>query len=180
MYNDGRISLRRLIDCDNDYILLEKWCSQEEIYLHFEQRKLNLSEIKNKYYPRTLDDADIPVYVISYDDIPIGIIQYQLINDEDKLLYGVDCDKCYEIDLFIGKLDYQNMGIGRNCIRMVSNYLFEDKFAELLVLCPLKSNVKAINCYLKSDFVIKKDVVIKNTIGELKTYTLMTREKIDF
>ena len=42
------ISLRRLINIDDDYNLLEKWYQQKEIYLYFEQRKLNFNEIKNK------------------------------------------------------------------------------------------------------------------------------------
>lgn len=33
--------------------MLEKRYQEEEIYSHFEQRKLNYNEIKNKYLPRT-------------------------------------------------------------------------------------------------------------------------------
>ena len=51
---DGKLELRQLIDSDEDYKKLEKWYQEEEIYSHFEQRKLNYKEIKEKYYPRTL------------------------------------------------------------------------------------------------------------------------------
>ena len=33
---------------EEDYKMLEKWYQEEEIYSHFEQRKLNYDEIKNK------------------------------------------------------------------------------------------------------------------------------------
>lgn len=33
--------------------------------------------------------------MIEYDKVPIGIIQYQLINSEKKL-YNINYNKCYE------------------------------------------------------------------------------------
>ena len=66
---NGILSLRQLHDSDDDYELLEKWYQEEEIYSHFEQRKLSYKEIKNKYYLRTLKDAKIPVYMIEYNNI---------------------------------------------------------------------------------------------------------------
>ena len=84
---NGKINLRKLNDNEKDYKLLEKWYQEEEIYLHFEQKKLTYEEVKKKYLPRTAEDAKIPVFMIEYDNIPVGIIQYQLINDENKKLY---------------------------------------------------------------------------------------------
>ena len=77
---DGKLELRQLIDSDEDYKKLEKWYQEEEIYSHFEQRKLNYKEIKEKYYPRTLKEAKIPVYMIEYDKVPIGIISFGLLH----------------------------------------------------------------------------------------------------
>ena len=37
---NGKINLRKLNDNEKDYKLLEKWYQEEEIYLHFEQKKL--------------------------------------------------------------------------------------------------------------------------------------------
>ena len=45
---DGNLRLRLLNDSEEDYKMLEKWYQEEELYSHFEQRKLNYDEIKNK------------------------------------------------------------------------------------------------------------------------------------
>ena len=45
---DGNFRLRLFNDREEDYKMLEKWYQEEEIYSHFEQRKLNYDEIKNK------------------------------------------------------------------------------------------------------------------------------------
>ena len=46
----GDIRVSILEDKEENYKLLEKWCSKEEIYKHFEQRILNYDEIVNKYF----------------------------------------------------------------------------------------------------------------------------------
>ncbi len=173
----GKVSLRKLQDNNNDYELLQKWYQQEEIYLHFEQRKLNINEIKNKYYPRTLDNADVPVYMIEYDNNPIGIIQYKLIDEENKQLYKLDTDNSFEIDIFIGELTYHNRGVGTISINLISSYLFKDRGANLLVMCPLKNNTNAIKCYQKCGFAIKDKFITEDTIGKLQEYVLMVKEK---
>lgn len=175
--NDGKLELRKLIDSNDDYKKLEKWYQEEEIYSHFEQRKLNYKEIKEKYYPRTLKEAKIPVYVIEYDKIPIGIIQYQLINSENKKLYNINYNKCFEIDIFIGELNMQGQGIGEKAINLLSDYLFKEKKAESLVMCPLKDNIPAIKCYEKCGFKINNLFKTEDTIGDLQEYFLMIKEQ---
>lgn len=174
---DGKLELRQLIDCDDDYKKLEKWYQEEEIYSHFEQRKLKYKEIKEKYYPRTLKEAKIPVYMIEYDKAPIGIIQYQLINSENKKLYNIYYNKCYEIDIFIGELTMQGHGIGKKTINLLSKYLFKEKNAESLVMCPLKDNITAIKCYEKCGFKINNSFKTEDTIGDLQEYLLMIKEQ---
>ena len=98
------VSIRLLKDIEEDYKLLEKWYQEEEIYSSFEQRKLNNKEIKEKYYPRTLKTAKIPVYMIEYKNKPVGIIQYKLVEKENKKLYKLTGNNIYEIDIFIGEL----------------------------------------------------------------------------
>lgn len=119
---DKDLKLRLLNNSYEDYKMLEKWYQKEEIYSHFEQRKLNYNEIKDKYFPRTLENTKIPVYMIEYEEEPIGIIQYQLINNENKKLYGINCNNCYEIDIFIGELLMHNKGIGKRAINLLTEF----------------------------------------------------------
>lgn len=174
---NGKIKLRRIENTDSDYKYLENWYQEEEIYSHFEQRKLTFEEIKSKYLPRTIVDAKVPVFMIEYDNIPIGIIQYQLINEENKKLYDLNIDGSYEIDIFIGDLNLHNKGIGKTSIDLITNYLFKEKNAKVLVMCPLKDNYNAINCYKRCGFTIKKEFETEDTIGVNQIFELMVKEK---
>lgn len=175
---DEDIVLRQLQNNDSDYKKLENWYQKKEIYSHFEQRKLNYDEIKNKYYPRTLKDANIPVFMIEYENNPIGIIQYQKINDENKKLYELEPKNAYEVDIFIGEILQHNKGIGRRSINLLSKYLFKHKKADLIVMCPLSENYSAIKCYKNCNFKTIKSFKTEDTIGELQEFLLMIRDSI--
>ncbi len=171
------VSIRRLRDSKEDYEMLTKWYHEEEIYTIFEQRILNYDEVKKKYYPRTIDDAKVPVYMIELDNKPVGIIQYTLVNDEDKELYRINGNDIYEMDIFIGELDVHRKGIGSTAINLLSDYLFKEKNANIIVMCPLKTNTRAIKCYEKCGFSIRDYFDTEDTIGEVHTYVLMTKDK---
>lgn len=175
--NNNNVSLRRLFNIEDDYRLLEKWYKEEEIYSHFEQRILNYEEIVNKYYPRTLIDAKVPVFIIEYDCKPVGIIQYQIINEENKELYNLDNNNSYEMDIFVGELNLHNKGIGNKAVRLMANYLFKEKNANLIVMCPLKENIGAIRCYEKVGFKTNGEFITKDTIGNMQEYVLMILKK---
>lgn len=115
--------------------------------------------------------------MIEYDKAPVGIIQYQLINSENKKLYNINYNKCYEIDIFIGELIMQGQGIGKKSIELLSKYLFKEKNAEILVMCPLKDNIFAIKCYEKCGFKINNLFKTEDTIGDLQEYFLMIKEQ---
>lgn len=171
----NKVSIRLLKDDIEDYKLLEKWYQQEEIYSSFEQRKLSLKEIKNKYYPRTKEDSSVPVFMIIYDNRPIGIIQYKLVSKNDLELYKLDGNNIYEIDIFIGDLKEHNKGIGSTAINILSNMLFKDKSAKYLVMCPLVSNKAAIRCYEKCGFEIIRKFQEKDGINNIQEYYLMKK-----
>ena len=77
---------------------------------------------------------------------------------------------------FIGELKEHNKGIGSKAINILSNLLKKEKNAEILVMCPLENNIKAINCYKKCGFYIKDYFNTKDTIGISQTYALMVKE----
>ena len=172
----GKINIRKLKDIDSDYKYLTEWYKEEPIYTVFEQRILSYEEIKKKYYPRTLRNAKVPVYMIEYDKEPVGIIQYTLIGNEDKELYKLKEDKIYEMDIFIGNLNLHHKGIGTRAINILVNKLFKEKNADLVVMCPLKTNEKAINCYKKCGFTIKGGFDTQDTIGDMQSYVLMVKD----
>lgn len=164
---NSMVDLIKLIDEDENYQLLYKWCSKEYIYLNFEQRKLSFPEIKEKYYKRTLGNSSINTFLIRYNKVKIGLIQYQCFNNE----YGIS--KGIEIDIFIGEENYLHKGIGRKAINLLIDKLKNEN--HVFVMLPLKTNIKAINCYLKVGFKIEKELIMNDTVGNKQTYLLMNK-----
>lgn len=115
--------------------------------------------------------------MIEYENKPVGIIQYQLINKENNKLYNLNIDKGYGIDIFIGELELHNKGIGKMAINLLSKYLYNKKNANILVMCPLKDNYNAIKCYNNCGFIVKNTFKTKDTIGDINEYVLMIKEK---
>lgn len=167
-----RIVLRMLRDDEADYRLLEFWCSQESVYRYFEQRILTGGEIREKYRPRTKENARVPVWMIEYEGRPVGIIQYQKISAEDSWC-GIDEDGGYEIDLFIGEEEKRGRGIGRESVLLIARRLFEEKNARLLVMCPMKENERAIRCYRKCGFAEAGVFSAPDTVGVMQEYVRM-------
>ena len=79
-------------------------------------------------------------------------------------------------NIFIGDVKYHNKGIGYKSILIMNKYLFEEKNANLLIMCPLIDNFSAIKCYEKCGFVNKRKFVTEDTIGTLQEYILMVKE----
>ena len=171
----NKVSIRLLKDDIEDYKLLEKWYQQEEIYSSFEQRVLSLEEIKNKYSPRTKEASLVPVFMIMYDNKPVGIIQYKCLTKKDLDIYKLVGNNIYEIDIFIGELKEHNKGIGSAAVNIISDMLYENKQAELLVMCPLASNKPAIKCYEKCGFQIINKFSEKDTVNNIQDYFLMIK-----
>ena len=160
-----------------NYELLYKWCSQEEIYKYFEQRPLSYDEIVDKYYPRTLKDTKIVVYMIEYDKKLVGMIQYQKVDDKKNKLYGINLDNAYEIDLFIGELDLHNKSIGKETIDKMCDYLFNEKKADYIIGSILDENIKSLKCCEKCGFKILKKIRMKDTIGVMQNYYIVIKNK---
>lgn len=174
-YND--LKLKRLIDSEAIYKKIAKWYEDEEIYNFYEKRSLNYDEVKEKYSKRIKDDSDIISYIINYKKTDIGIIEYRLVSDEFKKIYEVNDNNSYELNIFIGELDYHNKGIGKDCIDIICNYLFKEKKASKIVACPTNDNYNANRCLQKCGFERYKIFEKKDLTGNYRICTLMVKNK---
>ena len=163
------IKLRLLKDNENDYKLLYKWYYNPKVYKYFEQRTPTYQEIVEKYSKRTSLTSITPVYIIEYNNIPVGIIQYTKLTNETKKAYGIVEDG-YEIDIFIGEEGYYHKGIGSLAIIELINRLKDNN---LFVMVPEADNINAIKCYEKVGFKKYKDIKEPNTIGIIKDKSVM-------
>ena len=170
---DDKVCLKLLNDNDEDYKLLYKWYHNKKVYTYFEQRILTYNEIVDKYSKRTSLDSITPVYMILYNNKPVGIIQYTRLSNESKRRLHIS-DDGYEIDIFIGEEGYYHMGIGSRAIEMLIKNLDDNK---IFVMVSEIDNINAIKCYQKVGFV--KTVIIseEDTIGVMKQKVVMFYKK---
>lgn len=165
-----KVKLRLLENKEYDYNLLYKWYHNKNVYTYFEQRIPSYQEIVDKYSKRTSLDSITPVYMILYNDIPVGIIQYSKLTNETKKTYHVNQDG-YEIDIFIGENDYYHKGIGSTAIKLLIDILnTRNNIFVMVVEC---ENINAIKCYQKVGFVKSFIINEENTIGIMKEKIVM-------
>ena len=64
----------------------------------------------------------------------------------------------YGMDQFIGEPDYWDRGIGTEYLKLVLQFLREEKQADAVIMDPHQDNVRAIKCYQKAGFRIIKSL----------------------
>ncbi|RJQ54089.1 MAG: N-acetyltransferase [Actinobacteria bacterium] len=90
-----------------------------------------------------LDDPRIRAFTIELDGEPIGEIQYAEEEDPDY--------RFAMMDVFVGR-PWQGHGYGTEALRLLSNYLFEERGHHHLMIDPAASNKRAIAAYERVGF----------------------------
>ena len=159
----SKIDLIEFTDKKDNYELMYKWCSQEFIYEWFEQRKLSLEEIENKYKNKLLANQQ-HLFFINYNDNKIGFVQiYKYDDNKSKTL--IKYDSIYEYDIFIGEPEYLSRGLGEKIVNYVNNYIYENYLCDCIALRPFKRNERAVKCYEKCGFEIVDEYIGTDTLG---------------
>ena len=78
----SKIELIEFTDKKDNYELMYKWCSQEFIYEWFEQRKISLEEIENKYKNKLLENQQHLFFINYNEEDCIEVIEY---TDGDRV-----------------------------------------------------------------------------------------------
>ena len=147
----NKIDFRKLTK--NDFEKIYNWCQNKNVYEWFEQRKLSLDEIKEKYQKK-LDLKKQDLFIIVCNNKDIGLVQ----------IYKYD-DISYEYDLFIGEEDYLSKGIGTEIVNIINEKIFKEYQANSIILHVFKRNERACKCYLKCGFKIIKEYDDVDTLG---------------
>jgi len=135
-----------------DHLLLVKWLSDPIILEFYEGRDnpFNEEKILKKFYNRNDETFRC---IVEYEGIPIGYIQYYLLDNEDKENYGFfESQLIFGMDQFFGEPNYWNRGFGQLLVRSMVQFLIEAKQAEKIVMDPQTWNERAIRCYEKCGF----------------------------
>ncbi len=154
---DG-IKLRTALDSDAEQLFI--WWNDGKVMAHAGFPK-GLNTTKEKVLADIQHKSDKrKLFIIELDNIAIGEMNYRLISEN-----------VFEIGIKICDFSQQNQGIGSECIRLLINYLFEDKNANKIMLNTNLNNKRAQHVYEKLGF---KKVKIEidsweNQVGELQS-----------
>jgi aminoglycoside 6'-N-acetyltransferase len=153
------IVIRKLRDQVEDYELLAKWLSDDKVLEFYQGRDKpsSLEAIIEKYQPRARGEHYTTSCIIELKHQPIGYIQYYPVQDDSKEEYGYDIEELiYGMDLYIGEISCQDKGIGTKIVEGLIGYIKTNKHPHRIVIDPRVDNKRAIRCYEKCGFRIKK------------------------
>ncbi|WP_017187403.1 GNAT family N-acetyltransferase [Alkalibacillus haloalkaliphilus] len=140
---------------DEDYEIMAKWLSTEEVLEFYGDvnSPFSLEQVKEKYEPRIAEEVPVTPYIVELGDTPIGYMQKYSLSEEKKVEFGYSThDQVYGIDQFIGVPSLFDKGIGTKMVRQFTDYIFDNTGANVVVLDPEVTNVRAIKCYEKCGF----------------------------
>lgn len=143
-----------------DLPFLKKWLTDDRVLEFYGGRdqKLNELDIIREYYE---EDNEIATrLIVECNDIPIGYVQvYDMIDEYyDSYHYDKKGEVVYCMDQFIGEPDYWNKGIGTRFMKMILEYLVNEKSAKAVILDPHQNNPRAVRVYEKAGFKIIKEL----------------------
>ncbi|MGD0779492.1 MAG: GNAT family N-acetyltransferase [Dehalococcoidales bacterium] len=120
----------------------------------------SLEEVSRHFSPRIEGKDPVDVYMIIYNDKPIGMVQSCKLDDfpMEKANFGLD-RSCVGIDIFIGEESYVHHGLGSGIIReFLKNIVFEKYNVDCCIVDPYVENEIAIKAYKKAGFKYLKTV----------------------
>lgn len=145
----------------SDLSLLYQWFQEPLIKQWYARGKsFSQSDIEQKYLSHIQGKASIPSYIIYANTSAIRYIQYYAINDSlpegittlnHRIFETYSANELVGIDLLIAH--DKNRGKGLGCIvikRFINEFLV--KSFKVVIVDPLKDNIRAIRCYEKTGF----------------------------
>ena len=79
--------------------------------------------------------------------------------------------------MFIGEENLRGRGVGQAAVGLLTQFLFDQKAAEVIALCPESGNLCALRCYQKCGFQEKGRFSAPDTVGILQEYVCLIRTK---
>jgi aminoglycoside 6'-N-acetyltransferase len=149
LYQVGDINVRKLQKKDN--ILLAKWLSDPAVLEFYEGRDnpFDIEKVNRVFYDSGVAKGQC---IVEYVGKEIGYVQFYLLDDETKKVYGYGDENIYGMDQFIGETNYWGKGIGKLLVTSMMDYLINSKKATKVVMDPQTRNLRALKCYEKCGF----------------------------
>jgi aminoglycoside 6'-N-acetyltransferase len=155
--SEHRISFRPI--GRSDFPLLQKWLATPHVEIWWNEH-FDLDSLEAKYGIRIDGSEPIHVYLIQFDCIPIGWIQWYRWRDFPK--HGVQLGADHRsagIDLAIGEIEMTGRGLGPAVIREFGNdYIFANGDLGAIVADPSVNNLHSVSAFKKAGFSIVNTV----------------------
>jgi aminoglycoside 6'-N-acetyltransferase len=155
--NNRRVSFRPI--GRPDFPLLQKWLAAPHVSVWWNE-PFELASLEAKYGPVIDGSVPIHLYLIQFEGVPIGWIQWYRWRDfpVHAIRLGVD-HRSAGIDLAIGEIEMTGHGLGPAVIREFgTNYIFVNGDLAAMVADPSVSNLRSVSAFKKAGFKIVRTV----------------------
>lgn len=146
-----------------DLSLMHRWLNTPHIRRWWYAEGSSYKKIEEHYLPGIEARDATKLFLILYENSPIGFVQSYRISAEDDETYAglVNVANSAGIDLFIGEPGYLYRGLGSYVIRrFLSEPVFSDPEIEACMIGPEPKNAAAIRAYEKSGFRFSKSIQV--------------------
>jgi RimJ/RimL family protein N-acetyltransferase len=151
----GKITFRPLRE--SDLPLMYRWFNTPHVSEWWEiegEKRPSLELVKKHYLPRANGHDPVDVYLIIYDDNPIGMVQSCKMDDfpEEKANFCLDRN-CAGMDILIGEADCVHRGLGSIIVKQfLQDIVFQKYDVDCCIVDPYVENEIAIKAYKKAGF----------------------------
>ena len=179
---DAELTIRRMRDDDTDCAYMVVWRNMQHVRRWWDPDlpPHTLESVKEEHGPDTLPNATTTACIIEVQGIPTGFVQFYRwapYADEASEVGVLFDDLTYGLDIFIGDPSRINKGLGTRIVRLLSDYLIDDRSASAVSLTTALDNHAAQRCYERAGFQKIKEVLDTDTYkGERVASWLMTKE----
>ena len=180
---DGELTIRRMLDHDDDYDRVVRWRNLPHVRRWWDPDLPDMTResARQEHGPDTVPGAPTTACIIEQRGEPVGFIQfYRWASYADEAREaGVPFDELtYGLDIFIGEPSAIHRGLGTRVVRLLSDYLIEERNASVVSLTTALDNDVAQRCYERAGFVRVKEVLDTDTYrGERVRSWLMVKTK---
>ena len=163
-----------------DLPLMHRWLNAPHVRRWWYAEGSSYKEIEEHYLPGIEGRNWTKLFLILYENNPIGFVQSYRITAEDDETYAdlVNVANSAGVDMFIGEPEYLYRGLGSHVIRrFLSEHVFSDPEIEACVIGPEPKNAAAIRAYGKAGFRFFKTIQVP---GEPEPEYLMKLSRQEF
>jgi UDP-4-amino-4,6-dideoxy-N-acetyl-beta-L-altrosamine N-acetyltransferase len=128
----------------NHIELIRQWRNSSEVKKYmYKDHYISKEEHMKWYYSLKLNKTKRKVWVIFYDEVPVGVIYLSEIDHKNKVT---------DWGLYIGETAYRGLGIGSISLYRLMEYVFDKMNFHKMYTSVLENNPDALNLYKKFGF----------------------------